>query len=193
MSDDSPPFEKLPPSLDSGGRSRSRVNWDRVGPITSIVLVLLTVGLVVLTTLLLEQATSAPVSTARPTINIAAPPEPIQRCLNLTGTATVPKGYTVWIAQHAVSESAFYNLTEVTPTSGNGWTVTMNVGSAHDTNDNFVLYAFALDSEATQVVSAIETSPTQAFYYLKSLPSQVGQHASVAVVRNSRSIASCPS
>jgi hypothetical protein len=193
MSDDSSSLENLP-SLDSGKPRRSRINWEKVGPVTSIVLVVLTLGLVVLTTLLLEQkAVPASVPTVRPTINIAAPPEPIQRCLTLSGTATVPKGYTVWMAQHGASESAFYNLAEVTPTAGNGWTVTMNVGTAQDTNDNFVLYAFALDPEATQVLTAIETSPVQAFYYLKSLPTQAGEHASVAVERNDSSIAPCPS
>ena len=194
MSDDSSPFENLPPSLDSGGRRRRRVNWERVGPVTSIVLVVLTLVLVVLTTLLLKQkANPASVPAVRPVIRIAAPPEPIQRCLTLTGTATAPKGYTVWIAQHGASESAFYNLTEVTPTASNGWTVTMNVGTARDTNDNFVLYAFALDLEATQVLSAIESSPVQAFYYLKSLPAQAGEHASVTVLRNDSSVTPCPS
>ena len=103
-------------------------------------------------------------------ITIASRVHPIARCATLTGWAELPPGYSLWVAQHGAGQSGHYNLTQVSFENPGKWHVTMTVGPANAEKQKFTIDAFALDSQATDLLKNVQLSGKKAFYYLSSLP-----------------------
>lgn len=94
----------------------------------------------------------------------------IPRCATISGTAWIPSGDTLWVAQQGAGEILYYNLTEASFVRPGVWRVTMTVGRANDINQAFTIYAFALDSQATEMLDSMKMWPSGSFYALTSLP-----------------------
>jgi hypothetical protein len=93
----------------------------------------------------------------------------IPRSATITGSMSLPTGYSVWVAQQGSGEANYYNLTKAAPVSG-GWSVTMTVGTAADKGRPFTIYAFAVNDQTSGFISNILTNPLKSFFCLRSLP-----------------------
>jgi hypothetical protein len=125
-------------------------------------------------------------------IEIQPPSGDIPRCATITGTATLPPGYTVWLAQNGAGEKSIYNLYQATfGGTHSSWSATMTVGPASATGKAFTIYAFALDSQTSQVISSMETSPSKSFFYLTGVPQDVIWDSQL-VTRNTQDTQPCP-
>jgi len=113
----------------------------------------------------------------------------IPRCATITGSMSLPSGYSVWVAQQGSGQPNYYNLTKATAASG-GWSATMTVGTAADRGKPFTIYVFATNDQINGLLGSILTGPPKSFYYLSSLPQQVIEK-SENVVRNGADTAAC--
>jgi hypothetical protein len=128
-----------------------------------------------------------PVLAAAVQITITPPNGHVPYCATVHGTATMPNGepvpkhLTVWAAQHVSGESEYFDLTKVTQDADHPerWHVQFTLGDPDQIKKEFVVYAFALGAEATELLERIETAadPEDAYsyFFLKgSLPVQDG-------------------
>jgi hypothetical protein len=118
----------------------------------------------------------------------------IPRCATIYGTATVSADETVWVAQRGQDDSSYYNLDKVIIGPGpHRWSITMTVGRAGSVDQVFKIYAFALDDQATQLLDDIETYPPspKSYFYLRLLPRQARNIATLTVPRDSHSTKGC--
>jgi hypothetical protein len=132
-----------------------------------------------------------PNSSSKYGIFITPPNGAIPRCATITGHATIPSGDSLWLAQHGVSDQAYYSFEKVDIGAGGSWHATLNVGNAKDINRNFTVFAFALDDEASEVLTNTLTSPAGSFFYLKDLPQQITQQASRGMARGVSGTTAC--
>jgi len=147
----------------------------------------------VLTTVLVLAAIGIwPTRSTKYEISIASPNGSIPRCATITGSASIPSGDSLWIAQRAAAEKPYYNLNEVAIGDGNAWQITTTVGPANATGVTFTVVAFALNAEASQVLLDLATSPTNSYFYLQALPQQVTEQTSRNMTRNTTDITACP-
>jgi hypothetical protein len=163
------------------------VPWTPVIGITSVMVAALTVVLVLAALGFWSSSGSVKYS-----IHIASPGGSISRCATITGNAKIPPGYSLWIAQRAAAEKPLYNLNQVTLGNDGGWQTTTTVGPANATGLTFTIKVFALNAEASQLLSNLVSSPTNSFFYLQNLPQQVSEQASQNMTRNSSDTTACP-
>jgi hypothetical protein len=203
------PTDAQPDASDQDAHSSWRTWARRVGnaAIGAVVLLIGGAALYGLDFLSFHQP-SAQAERARTTITTSTPPSrpekvdilinrpedtSVPRCVLVSGTATVPDGLTIWVAQHGRGDANYFDFTKVTfdPSRPDRWQVKLVLGGEDDTSKEFVVYAFALDAEATRVLEGIGTEPKGSFFYLSHLPVPQGQVESESFLRNDHDTVTC--
>jgi hypothetical protein len=107
-------------------------------------------------------------------LQIGPPPSStIPRCATIEGKMLIPSGYSIWVAQQGAGEQKLYDLKQATSVSATSWQVNMTVGNSSDRNASFTIYAFAVDSETSQLLNNIHTLPDKSYFYLNGPPAQL--------------------
>jgi hypothetical protein len=188
VTDDTREAEEDDQSAGSPNAERSgRIPWTPIIGITGVIVAALTIVLV-----LKDFGAWSSSGPGKYSISITPPTGSIPRCATLVGNAKVPPGYSLWIAQRAAGEKSLYNLNQVNIGNRGGWQITTTVGPANATGVTFTIEAFALNAEASQLLSSLATSPANSFFYLLNLPRQISEQASQNTTRNSGDTTACP-